>query len=133
MRFYVASFVGERERTQQIQAELRERGHAITVEWTSFPGVPSPERNDRAEEVQAIAVRDLEGIQAADVFVLLAGVPNGRAKYAELGAAIMSAVLNGRPRIYVVGDSPVHSVFFFHPTVTRVNSMRDVLADLGQG
>ena len=78
----------------------------------------------------AIAVRDLGGILEAEVFVLLAGVPDGRAKYAELGAAIMSAVQNGRPKIYIVGDSPVHSVFFFHPTVKRVNSIDDLLRDL---
>lgn len=132
MEFYVASFVGERERTQEIQAYLRERGHEITTDWTSLPGVPSPERNDRHDEVQAIAVRDIRGIQAADVFVLLAGVADGRAKYAELGAAIMSAVLNGKPRIYVLGDRPVHSVFFFHPTVKRVKSIQEVLEDLEQ-
>ena len=130
MKFYIASFVGERERTQQIQACLRDRGHEITIDWTSFPGVPSPERNARPDEVQAIAVRDLQGIQAADVFVLLAGVADGRAKYAELGAAIMSAVQNGKPRIYVLGDSPVHSVFFFHPTVKRVESIEDLLRDV---
>ncbi len=103
MKFYIASFVGERERTQEIQAHLRDRGHEITIDWTSFPGVPTSERNDRHDEVEAIAVRDLEGIQAAEVFVLLAGVADGRAKYAELGAAIMSAVQNGKPRIYVLG------------------------------
>jgi hypothetical protein len=77
-------------------------------------------------------VRDLEGIRSADVFVLLASVGDGRAKYAELGAAIMSAVQNGRPRIYVLGDNPDHSVFFFHPTVVRVNSMEDMLNDLSE-
>ena len=133
MKFYVASFVGERERTRQIQAELRRRGHEITIDWTSFPGVPSQERNDRPDEVRMIAERDLEGIQAADVFVLVAGVADGRAKYAELGAAIMSAARNGGPRIYIIGDRPVHSVFFFHPTVTRVSSIDEVLANLEKG
>ena len=61
MKFYIASFVGERERTQRVQAELRQRGHEITIDWTSFPGVPSLERNDRPDEVRAIAVRDLVG------------------------------------------------------------------------
>jgi hypothetical protein len=51
MKFYIASFVGEREYTQRVQNELRQRGHEITVDWTSFPGVPSAERNDRPDEV----------------------------------------------------------------------------------
>lgn len=100
------------------------------MDWTAFPGVPSEERNARPGDVTAIAVRDLDGILEAEVFILLAGVPEGRAKYAELGASIMSAVQTGKPRIYVLGDGPVHSVFFFHPTVKRVASLDDVLADI---
>jgi hypothetical protein len=130
MRFYIASYVGERQRTQEVQSRLRSLGHEITVDWTAFPGVPSEERNARPDEVGAIALRDLDGVVQAEVFVLLAGVPEGRAKYAELGAAIMSAVQTGKPRIYVLGDDPVHSVFFFHPTVQRMTSLDDVLNDI---
>ncbi|MBN1312648.1 MAG: hypothetical protein JXB30_14625 [Anaerolineae bacterium] len=100
------------------------------MDWTAFPGVPSSERNARPDEVTAIAVRDLNGIVEAEVFILLADVPEGRAKYAELGAAIMSAVQTGKPRVYVLGDEPTHSVFFFHPTVKRVTSLDDVLNDI---
>lgn len=88
------------------------------------------ERNQRPEDVAEIAVRDLEGIRAADVVVLLAGVPEGRAKYAEMGAAIALAVEHGRPRIYVVGDSPEQSIFFFHPSVRRVGIIEDVVQDV---
>lgn len=130
MKFYIASFVGERERTREIQTRLLGLGHEITIDWTSFLGVPLSERNNRPNEVASIAVRDLEGIQDSDVFILLAGVADGRAKYAELGAAIMSAVRNGRPKIYVIGDQPDHSVFFFHPAVKRMTSLDDVLKDL---
>jgi len=49
----------------------------------------------------------------ADVFVLLAGLPYGRTKYAELGAAISSSLLKGKPKIYIIGDDPDHSIVFF--------------------
>lgn len=130
MRFYIASHIGERRKTREIQSRLRSLGHEITVDWTSFPGVPSDERNERPDDVADIAVRDLEGILRADIFILLAGVPEGRAKYAELGAAIMSSVQIGKPYIYVLGEDPVHSVFFFHPTVKREVSLEDVLNDI---
>lgn len=130
MKFYVASHIGEKERAREIHGRLRSLGHEITLDWTAFEGVPMAERNARQEDVTAIAVRDLKGVQKADAFILLAGVPEGRAKYAELGAAIMSAELTCNPRIYVIGDQPVHSVFFFHPAVRRVASLDDVLADL---
>ena len=130
MKFYIASYVRERQQTQEVQSRLRSLGHEITVDWTAFPGVPSHERNARSDDVADIAVRDLEGILKADVFILLASLPEGCAKYAELGAAIMSSVKIGKPLIYVLGDAPVHSVFFFHPTVKRVRSLEDVLRDV---
>jgi hypothetical protein len=113
-----------------VQARLRALGHEITVDWTSFPGVPLTERNNRPDDVRAIAVRDFEEVQDADVFILLAGVADGRAKYAELGAAIMSAVCSKKPRIYVIGDNPVDSVFFFHPVVKRVRSLDVALKEI---
>ena len=100
------------------------------MDWTAFPGVPIEERNAREEEAQAIAVRDLDGILNCDVFLLLADPPEGRAKYAELGAALVSAMQTGKPTIYVLGDYPAHSVFFFHPRVKRVRTIADVLNDL---
>ena len=64
------------------------------------------------------------------MFVLLAGVAAGRAKYAELGAAIALAAQSGKPRIYVVGDWPTHSVFFFHPSAKRVGAIEEVLENM---
>jgi len=130
MKFYIASYIGEREETREVQAELRRLGHEITVNWTAFPPVPVSERHERSDEVADIAMRDLEGVQNADVFILLANVADGRAKYAELGAAIMSAVQNGKPKVYVLGDEPAHSVFFFHPEVKRMTSLDSVLRDI---
>ena len=130
MKFYIASYVGEREQTREIQAQLCRLGHEITTDWTSFPSVPVSERNERPDEVAAIATRDLEGVRNADVFILLAGLADGRAKYAELGAAIMSAVQNGRPKVYVIGDQPAYSIFFFHPAVKRMTSLDEVLKDI---
>jgi len=131
MKFYIASYVGEKEQTQTAQRYLRSFGHEITVDWTALPGVPGPERNDREDDTAEIAVRDLNGVFEADVFVLIAGVPEGRAKYVELGAALASSARTGKPRVYVLGQSPTHSVFFFHPSVKRVATIDDVLADIG--
>ena len=130
MRFYVASHISGKEDVQAIHARLRELGHEITVDWTAFEGVFGDDRNQYPEKVAAIAIRDMVGVEDCDVFVLLTEPPEGRAKYAELGAAIMSAVQNGKPEIFVIGDLPSHSVFFYHPTVTRVKTMDDVLAEL---
>jgi len=133
LRFYIASFVGERTATQELQSAVVEAGHEITVDWTSFPSAPDDgDRNSRPDDVAEIAIRDLRGIQSADVFVLQAGVPEGRGKYTELGFAIALSEEKGSPRVFVVGNKPDHSIFFFHPAVHRVRSIQEALESLGR-
>ncbi len=131
MKFYIASYVGEKERVRAIQRQLRALGHEITVDWTSYPGVFGKERDEHPERVGEIAVRDMRGVQDCDVFILLAEPADGRAKYAELGAAIMANLYTGRPRVYVLGNKTSQSVFFYHPTVRRVTTLEAVLEELG--
>jgi hypothetical protein len=131
VKFYVASHVTGKERVRAIHRRLREAGHEITVDWTSYEAVPSAERETRPERVREIAVRDLAGVRNCDVFVLLAEPPDGRAMYAELGVAIALSLLGGAPRVYVLGEDAAECVFFYHPAVKRVCGIDEVLADLG--
>ena len=105
MKFYVAAYVGETEQVQTLYRLIRERGHEITVDWTDL----QTDMSD--DDKEAIADRDIAGIETCDVFVLLAGQSEGRGKYVELGAAIMSNIRIGRPAVYVIGQSFHHSVF----------------------
>ena len=132
MKFYVAAFVEAKERVQSIYRRLEELGHTITVDWTDELGLSGEERDLYPERVQAIAVRDMNGVRDCDVFILLAEPPDGRAKYAELGAAIMSCLVRGQPKIYVLGEETHHSVFFYHPSVKRVRTIDDVMRNIGQ-
>jgi hypothetical protein len=42
--------------------------------------------------------------------------------YAELGAALALNVTAAAPKIYLLGAMNHMSVFYFHPSVTRLNS-----------
>ena len=130
MKFYVAAFIQEKQRVQVIYGRLRDLGHSITVDWTDELGIFGSERDRYPERVQEVAVRDVNGIRDCEVFILLSDPADGRAKYAELGAAIMSCLLQGRPKIYVLGEETHHSVFFYHSTVKRVRRLEEVLKDL---
>jgi hypothetical protein len=66
----------------------------------------------------------------ADVFVLLTSDQTGSGSAGELGAAIASQMLSNKPQIYVVGQQMGNNCFYFHPTVNRVETIEDVLADL---
>ena len=129
MKFYIAAYVEEVERVKTVQKCLEDMGHEITVDWTSFPGSSRDERDADPEKPKAIAVRDMQGVRDCDVFILLSEPADGRAKYAELGAAIFSAMESKRPKIYVLGKETNQSVFFYHPTVRRVKTLEAILAE----
>ena len=73
----------------------------------------------------------MQGVKDCDVFILLSDPADGRAKYAELGAAIMSRLLQGKPKIYILGEETHHSIFFYHPTVERVTTLEEVVRAIG--
>ena len=127
MRFYVAAYIGAKPRLQQIHELLRARGHGLTVDWTQGGGFPLAERETRPEEVRACAVRDMDGVLSCDAFVLVAEPVDGRAKYVELGAAIAAHLSSGKPRVFVVGRETHQSVFYYHPSVTRLGCFEEVL------
>ena len=130
MKFYLAATIKNKVAVEKMVSTLKASKHEITVDWTAGESVPLVQRNARQDEVRAVALRDLRGIQDADVFVLLTEPPDGRSMYVELGAAIALQKCRKRPQIFVVGKECNQSVFFFHPVVTRVNDLNEVLAML---
>ena len=50
--------------------------------------------------------------------------------HVELGVAILSNELFGRPKVYVVGEHFNNSVFYFHPCVNRRKSFEEVLEEI---
>lgn len=132
MKFYIAAFIGEKQRVQDIYARLRELRHSIAVDWTDELGISGSDRDKFSEKVCEVAERDMNGVKDCDVFILLSDPANGRAKYAELGGAIMSNILRGKPHIYVLGEEKHHSVFFYHSAVKRVRFLEEVLSDIQQ-
>lgn len=130
MKFYVAAFIEEKSRVQTLYKRLIDLGHTITVDWTDELGLFEEDRDRHAKQVEEIAVRDMEGVREAEVFILLSEPTEGRSKYAELGAAIMSHLERGKPKTYVLGEEAYQSVFFYHPSVKRVKTLEEVIQDL---
>ena len=130
MKFYIAAYVEEKSRVQALYKELTDLGHSITVDWTDELAPLGKDRDQHAEQVQAVAIRDMEGVREAEVFILLSEPVEGRSKYAELGAAIVSYLERGKPKIYILGEETHQSVFYYHPSVKRVKTLEEVLQDL---
>lgn len=130
MKFYIAAYIREKRRVNEIQRKLKRLGHEITVDWTKDDAPKLKSRYRLSESTKAIAIRDMKGVLDCDVFVLLSDPAHGRAKYVELGAAIASFMKNGRPLVYILGKKNIQSVFYYHPAVKRVSSLEEVICDV---
>ena len=126
--FYIAAHVSQKTRVKRIYQLLKHQGHVISVEWALRQTVAMKGRNQKPERSRDTAIRDMEGIRDCDVFVLLSEPSDGRAKYVELGGAIATYLDKGKPRIFIVGRRTNQSVFYFHPSVKRVENITAVLA-----
>ena len=68
---YVSAGFAENGPIRAIHHRLRERGHAVTVDWTEHGGVEEHERDRRSAVPAGYAERDVGDIVVADAFVLL--------------------------------------------------------------
>lgn len=128
MKLYIAARFTEKEEVRRIYALLQEQGHEITVDWTIHE--PIKPYDQHPEKAHDYALEDLQGVMDCDVFVLLTSEQTGSGSAGELGAAIASQTLVGKPKIYFVGEQMGNNCFYFHPTVKRMETIEDVLADL---
>ncbi len=126
MRVYVASKYENAPAVSEAIARIIAIGHKITRDWTRHeqwdwdrPGVT--ERLARKYSYQ-----DVEGVRQADVFIML--TYNGlsmQGAYVELGVALGLGKL-----VYIVGERP-RSIFSYYPGVRVVESLEQVIEELG--
>ena len=137
MKFYIAARFSKKEQVREIYKKLAEKGHEVHTDWTVHKPI-YPYSSDKKLASQ-YAQEDLNGASGCDVFVLLADEfsdsgPNknstGRGMFIEFGAAILSSILNGSPRVFVIGPDNDKAIFHFHPNVTRKNTIDEVLNEI---
>lgn len=128
MNVYVAAAFDEKATVLETYDTLIAAGHTITADWTKHLPVKPYDHN--RELATDYAVEDMRGVSGCEVFIVLTSNGSNTGMYIELGAAIMSALQTGRPRIFAIGAHNTRALFYFHPTVTRVASIDDVLGVL---
>jgi hypothetical protein len=128
MKVYVASRFARRADVRRLHRQLIARGHEVSADWTCHERAKPYSRH--TDLARAYAVQDANGAVGCDVFILLTDRA-GTGMYVELGAALASNVLRGRPRIFVVGRHLSRSMFFYHPRVERRGSAGEVFDEIG--
>lgn len=140
MRFYVAGASAEIERSEKVIAELRARGHEITLDWpAAMRAEPKKDHELSDDEARGYADADLRGVYTAEVFILVAPPRNVTSAgcWCELNTARERYLFGMTPNaVFAVGLHARASIF------TRATGVRcitcadddivdDVLAALG--
>ncbi len=128
MKIYVAGRMSERDEVKRIYALLKKSGHEISVDWTWHKNIKPYDKNSKV--ARDYSIEDMDGVIDCDIFILLTSESPGSGSAGELGAAILSQIKLGKPKIYVVGQYMGNNFFYFHPTVVRRNTIDEVLKEL---
>ncbi len=128
VKIYVSAKFSDKERVKEVYAQLKALGHTITHEWVH--NKPSYPFDLEPEFTAQCAAEDFAGVLAADVFILLSNAEHSMGASGELGAAIGSFLTFKKPDIYVVGPHFNTNFCFYHPAVTKMNSIEEVLTAL---
>ena len=130
MKFYIASRFFNKEQAQTVMVALQKKGHTVTADWTLHKDVrPYAQHSGIA---RAYSAEDMTGTLNCDVFALLTdGGTDGKGMHVELGAAIASQLLRGRPQVFVVGKNNADSLFYFHSAVKRLDTIAAFFEEIG--
>ena len=128
MKFYIASRFHNKEKIREIYKTLIAKGHQISADWTLHKRIVP--YNENLEIASQYTQEDINGAKDCDVFILISDEA-GTGMHTELGVAISSHILSDSPKIYVIGEFISNSMFYFHPSVKRMNNIQEVFDDLG--
>ena len=124
MKVYLAGTLESKEEVVKAADLVKKSGHEIVVEWFNDVPISTKEREAKSEEASFRAVRDLDGLLEADVFILFTDPAEGRGKYVELGMALALQAKDKKLKIYLVGEFNNQSVFYYHPLIIKKENYR---------
>jgi len=136
MKIFVSGQIHDLTMVRTVQAECIRTGHTITHDWTRNETgdkllAGQAAKFNEPEEAARRAVKDTNGVIDCDAYIVCTSNESvGKGMYVELGAALALNVTTGSPRIYMLGDLQHASIFYFHPSIKRVASVTEILAEL---
>jgi len=103
MKIYVAGKWHDKEKIQGYMNDLKELGHEITHDWTTYESDPNNSFQDMAD-------RDIDGVMNADVLVVIMDDDKYpyRATFTELGVAYATKKMRQDYKIFILCPSWPH-------------------------
>lgn len=128
-KVYIASRYAKKFEVRKIFKKLQEMGFDIARDWTIYE--PIRPYHSNSELAREHAVKDIDAVADCDVFVIISDEA-GTGMYAELGAAILSNIKFGKPKIFVIGPHNQNLMFYFHDSISRKDDVNQVLSELSE-
>jgi hypothetical protein len=127
-KIYIAGKFEKKDYIISLYERAKAMGYEIAYDWTKHKFIkPYSDNADLAREYSA---HELAGINEADVFIYISD-DAGHTLHMEFGAALMSATLNGKLKIFAVGAFNDKSPWFFNSHVTRCETAEEALELIG--
>lgn len=126
MKIYVAASFEQKEEAKKLHNVLTNAGHTITLDWTThklLADAPNIEVLSRQ-----YAIDDVEGVMAADVYVLILGERKSAGSHIELGIALGANIKH----IYILGEVKDFTLFYKHPRVKNLLDVESLIKELSK-
>jgi hypothetical protein len=136
MKIFVSGQITDLDNVRMVQSTLVAAGHTITHDWTRNETGDKMLAGDAAKladiaETGRRAELDIQGVIDCDAYVACTSNDKaGKGMYAELGAALALNSTTSSPKIYLLGPLNHMSVFYFHPSVVRLDSVDELIQAL---
>lgn len=130
MKIYVAGPVADTDGVRAVQAAVVAAGHELTLDWTRGQDASLVDYEQNPDSAAAVAQADLDAVLAADAVLVVTSEHDGRGMFVELGAALARARIGDLEHVIVVGPIRHQSVFYFHPSIRRVDHVDEWLSGL---
>jgi hypothetical protein len=127
MKFYIASRVKNKKLVGRIHKIILKKGHKFSSSWIEEKDIIPYEKNTKAASKRS--QQCIKDSSSCDVFILISDI-SGAGMYTELGAALLHSTSSKKPKIYVIGEYINRSMFFFHPSIKRLETIEEVFEDL---
>ena len=126
VKIYVAGPLADVATVRAVQSTVAAAGHELTLDWTEDASLVE-DYGSQLDVSGKLAQDELDAVIAADAVLVIASEHDGRGMFVELGAALARAQQGDLAHVVVVGEIRHESVFYFHPAVQRVASIREWL------
>ncbi|MGV8086549.1 MAG: hypothetical protein ACP5N1_02875 [Candidatus Woesearchaeota archaeon] len=125
MKIYIASRLKDKNFVSEQIDLLKKHNHIFLFDWTSKELNLKPYSTNNLSKEYSNQIHN--AIVNTDIFILISDV-EGQDMFIELGIALESLRINGKPKIFIVGANKDLSMMHNHSAIQHVANINEIYA-----